>query len=118
MVCLTLIIVSTLLYLGSKHNRSLYFVPWLTEQIIAISVGIIQTLIMSMGGLMNNISAGHFIITFLIFSTNSLFVYAVISHFILLRKMKKHSKEIIQSVMNGKLFHTILRVLFSRENAK
>ena len=78
--------------------------PWLTEQIIAISIGIIQTLIMAMGGLLNGVSAGHFIVVFLIFMANTFLVYSVMSHIILLRKMKKHSKEIIQSVMNGNVF--------------
>ena len=105
LVCLTSMIVSILLYIGAKHSRSLYFVPWLTEQVIAICTGVMYSVIMAIGGFLNNIGAWHFIIWAIIFAINVTFVHSVISHFILLRKMKRHSKEIIQSVMNGEYLH-------------
>jgi len=106
LVCLTSMIVSILLYIGAKHSRSLYFVPWLTEQVIAICTGVMYSVIMAIGGFLNNIGAWHFIIWAIIFAINVTFVHSVISHFILLRKMKRHSKEIIQSVMNGNGYQT------------
>ena len=93
--------VSVLLYLGSKNNKSLYFVPWMTEQIIAMGIGFTKTLIMAIGGLFYHVAASHIIGFMIIFSINFLFVYSVVSHFVMLRKMKRHSKEIIQSVMTG-----------------
>ena len=101
LVCLTSMIVSILLYIGAKHSRSMYFIPWLTEQVIAICTGVMYSVIMAIGGFLNNIGTWHFIIWAIIFAVNVMFVHSVISHFILLRKMKRHSKEIIQSVMNG-----------------
>jgi len=96
--------VSVLLYLGSKNNKSLYFVPWMTEQIIAMGIGFTKTLIMAIGGLFYHVAASHIIGFMIIFSINFLFVYSVVSHFVMLRKMKRHSKEIIQSVMTGSYF--------------
>ena len=107
-------LVSIMLYLGSKHNRSLYFVPWLTEQIIALSVGIVKSLILAMGGFLLHVSVVEGLLAFAAFLVNALMIYSVASHFLLLRKMKQHSKEIINSVMNSKSFKRIkvLKSLF------
>ena len=100
--CLVSCIISILLFIGARHGRSLYFVPWLTEQVIALAVGSIQGLLMAMGGLLLHVSVVHGFIAFFIFTISCLFIYSVTSHFMLLRAMKKHSKEIINSVMAGK----------------
>ena len=100
--CLVSCIISILLFIGARHGRSLYFVPWLTEQVIALAVGSIQGLLMAMGGLLLHVSVAHGFIAFFIFAISCLFIYSVTSHFMLLRAMKKHSKEIINSVMAGK----------------
>ena len=100
--CVCTIIVSVMLFMGAKNNKSLYFVPWMTEQIIALCVGVIKTVIMAMGGFLNHVGAFAAFFGFLIFLVNGFLIYSTVSHFVILRKMKKHSKEIIQSVMNSK----------------
>ena len=99
-------IISILLFIGAKHGRSLYFVPWLTEQVVALTVGTIQGLLNAMGGLLLHVSVVHGFIFFFIVSISCLFIYCVVSHFMLLRAMKKHSKEIINSVMAGNGYQT------------
>ena len=100
--CLVSCVISILLFIGARHGRSLYFVPWLTEQVIALAVGSIQGLLMAMGGLLLHVSIFHGFIAVFIFTVSCIFIYSVTSHFVLLRAMKKHSKEIISSVMAGK----------------
>ena len=95
--------VSVMLFQGSKEGKSIYFVPWLSEQIIALCVGVIQGLIMAMSGLFVQISPLHGFIAALVLTINCFMIYCVLSHFFLLRKMKQHSKNIINSVMNGML---------------
>ena len=40
--CAVSIVVSVMLFLGAKQGKSLFFIPWLTEQIVALCVGVIQ----------------------------------------------------------------------------
>lgn len=111
--CLVSMIVSIMLFVGSKKNKSTFFVPWLTEQMIAVTVGILQSLIMAMGGFLTHISVAMGILGALVFTINSLLIYAVLSHFLLLRQMKQHSNQIINSVMSGKS-RKILLVAFKK----
>ena len=95
------IVVSIMLFLGAKQGKSLFFIPWLTEQIIALSAGIIHGLIMAMGGFLMEIKAFEIVLVMVIFVISSFMIYSVLSHFFILRKMKQHSQDIINSVMTG-----------------
>ena len=100
-------IISIMLYMGAKQNKSLYFVPWLTENVIGLCAGITHALIMAMSGFLVNAHVIRYVlIGFLIVSLSTFCIYSVLSHFLLLRKMKKHSKEIINSVMSGNGYQT------------
>ena len=90
-----------MLFLGAKQGKSLFFIPWLTEQIIALSAGIIHGLIMAMGGFLMDIKVLEIILVMVIFVISSFMIYSVLSHFFILRKMKQHSQDIINSVMTG-----------------
>jgi phosphoglycerate-specific signal transduction histidine kinase len=89
-------------FLIDLQGKSLYFVPWLTEQIIALCVGATTSLIMALGGTLGHVTVVGGVIMLLVFLLDVFFVYSIFSHFILLRRMKRHSKEIISSVMQGK----------------
>ncbi len=84
------------------QNKSLYFVPWLTEQFIALSVGVVTTVILALGNQLGHVSATHGAFVVLIFLLNAFFIYSVMSHFVLLRRMKRHTREIINTVVSGK----------------
>jgi len=97
--CAVSIVVSVMLFLGAKQGKSLFFIPWLTEQIVALCVGVIQSLIMAMGGFLMGMSIIGGIMGFCVFLISFFMIYSVLSHFFILRKMKQHSKDIINSVM-------------------
>ena len=101
--CAVSIVVSVMLFLGAKQGKSLFFIPWLTEQIVALCVGVIQSLIMAMGGFLMGMSIIGGIMGFCVFLISFFMIYSVLSHFFILRKMKQHSKDIINSVMTGKI---------------
>ena len=78
------IVVSIMLFLGAKQGKSLFFIPWLTEQIIALSAGIIHGLIMAMGGFLMEIKAFEIVLVMVIFVISSFMIYSVLSHFFIL----------------------------------
>ena len=74
--------------------------PWLTEQV----TGLIIFAVVGLSELMKNqvqATAGYIVLFMLLFFINSFFTYAVMSHLMMLRRLKQHSKDIINSVMQG-----------------
>ena len=63
---------------------------------------IISGLIMAMGGFLMGVTIIEGIVAFCVFLISFFMIYSVLSHFFILRKMKQHSKDIINSVMTGK----------------
>merc|ERR1719367_2331430 len=68
------IVVSVMLFLGAKQGKSLFFIPWLTEQIVALSAGIIHGLIMAMGGFLMDIKVLEIILVMVIFVISSFMI--------------------------------------------
>ena len=77
------------------------FVPWLTEQVTGLTI----FAVVGLSELMKNqvqATAGSIVLFLLLFFINLFFTYAVMSHLMMLRRLKQHSKDIINSVMQGR----------------
>jgi len=94
------IVTTILLVVGVRKSKSLYFIPWLAENVTAILIAIGVALIRLLSGTARSITGT--IIGLLIFiPLYSYLVFGVASYFVMIRRMKKHSTQIISSVMQG-----------------
>lgn len=94
------IVTTILLVVGVRKSKSLYFIPWLAENVTAISIAVGVALIRLLSGTARSITGT--IIGLLIFiPLYSYLVFGVASYFVMIRRMKKHSTQIISSVMQG-----------------
>ena len=67
---------------------------------------------MAMGGFLMGMSIIGGIMGFCVFLISFFMIYSVLSHFFILRKMKQHSKDIINSVMTGKDYIILCKPCF------
>lgn len=98
-------ILCVMLIIGSKQDKSIWFVPWMTEQAIGLVVLAVVGLSKLIGGRVQA-SAGFVVLFMILYIIFVLCTYAVMSHFMMLRKMKQHSRDIISSVMQGSGYQT------------
>jgi len=94
------IVTTILLVVGVRKNKSLYFIPWLAENVTAILIAVGVSLIRLLSGTARSVTGT--VIGLLIFiPLYSYLVFGVASYFVMIRRMKQHSTQIISSVMQG-----------------
>jgi len=94
------IVTTVLLVLGARKNKSVYFVPWLAENVTAIVIAVGMAVIKLLSGTSKSVTGT--VIGLLIFiPLYSYLVFGVASYYVTLRRMKQHSHQIISSVMQG-----------------
>lgn len=96
---LVTMILSVILLIGVRQGKSVMLVPWIAEQCTAFCVAFVYLAIKGLGGYLQ-FSIGTCITVICWFTVTFFCTYAVISYFVMLRRMKRHSKDIISSVMN------------------
>ena len=90
--------ISELAYV-SFQSKSVWFLPWIVQQGMELLIGVGLLLVYSMEGA--NYTFGQLTAYFFLLCIASTMIYAVLSHYIILRKAKKHTNAIINSVMDG-----------------
>lgn len=95
----TVIVTLALIY-GVKSGKSVYFLPWLTENMTGLVVSFGVSCVRLMSGTTGSV-IGSLIFMFLVIPLYAYLVYGVASLFVMFRRMKRHTREIISSVMQG-----------------
>lgn len=94
------IVTTILLVVGVRKSKSLYFIPWLAENVTAILIAIGVAVIRLLSGTARSVT-GTMIGLLIFIPLYSYLVFGVASYFVMIRRMKKHSTQIISSVMQG-----------------
>ena len=81
------------------QSKSIWFMPWLLQQVVDLFIGVGMFLIHAIAGVHYSVLDILFFVAGL--GVTTYFTYAVLSHYILLRRMDKHSTEVINSVMSS-----------------
>ena len=88
-----------------SQNNSVLLLPWLVQQSVELLIGIGLFVVYALAGF----SFSFFQI--LLYAVSGVcatyFTYAVLSHYILMRRMARHSTQVISSVMNGNIITSI-----------
>ena len=99
------IVVTLLLIYGVKSNKSFYFLPWLVENVTGVVIAFGVSGVKLLSGTTGSV-VGSLIFMFVILPCYCYWIYGVASLFVILRRMKKHTHQIISSVMQG-TFHVL-----------
>jgi len=94
------IVVTLLLIYGVKSNKSFYFLPWLVENVTGVVIAFGVSGVKLLSGTTGSV-VGSLIFMFVILPCYCYWIYGVASLFVILRRMKKHTHQIISSVMQG-----------------
>ena len=99
------IVLTLLLIYGVRSNKSAYFLPWLAESVVGIVVTFGVGLVKILSGTAPNVPQ-YIVMMIVILPCYGFWVYGVASLYVLIRRMKQHTTEIINSVMQGKYYTT------------
>ncbi|CAB4068816.1 unnamed protein product [Lepeophtheirus salmonis] len=93
-------ILASFLFYGASKNQAMWMIPWIAQQLIELTVAFFFKVIRGIK-YFNSTSILYWIGLMMFYYISIIFIYAVMSHFVLIRTMKKHSREVINSVMQG-----------------
>ena len=94
---LVTLVFSAMLAFGAKKSKSVWFMPWLIQQSVELAIGVGLFLVYAIAG--HKYSAEQVVAFIISVFLAAYFLYAVMSHYLLLRTMDKHSRQVINSVM-------------------
>jgi len=94
------VVVTLFLLHGVRSGKSVFFLPWLAENVTGLIVSFGVCSVQLLSGTSRSV-VGSLIFMFAIVPFYAYWIYGVASLFVLIRRMKKHTREIISSVMQG-----------------
>lgn len=94
------VVTTIMLVLGVRKNKSVFFVPWLAENVAGLVVAVGVSVIRLLSGTARSVPA-TIVGLVVIIPAYSYLVFGVASLYVMVRRMKQHSHQIISSVMQG-----------------
>ena len=101
------IVVTLLLVHGVASNKSIYLLPWLAESVTGMVISFGVATVQLLAGTSSSV-AGSLVFILVVIPCYGYWVFGVASLFVMLRRMKKHTREIISSVMQGRMGGCVL----------